>query len=218
MGECDTQVRSLRRRTFGLADAVTNTIARGATTGRSPAATRLGDVLWSAGVTRHPPARAGVEQVTNTAMAAAIRSAIDPPSLDLHPERPGGAPARASRHVASTSPSRDGPDAAGMWMHSTHRLVARPADVVRIDIDRLVRSTWARATTVTTTEHQGRRADWIATGAGSDDLDVVLTWTLIDLDTSTFVTLTLDEMEPGPDPVGGLEAILDMLTEVRVVG
>lgn len=105
-----------------------------------------------------------------------------------------------------------------MWMHSTHRLVARPADVVRIDIDRLVRSTWARATTVTTTEHQGRRADWIATGAGSDDLDVVLTWTLIDLDTSTFVTLTLDEMEPGPDPVGGLEAILDMLTEVRVVG
>jgi hypothetical protein len=105
-----------------------------------------------------------------------------------------------------------------MWMHSTHRLVERPADAVRIDIERLVRATWAAATSVTTTEHHGRRADWIATGPGSDDLDIVLTWTLIDLDTSTFVTLTLDEMEPGPDPSGGLEAILDLLAAVRVGG
>jgi len=104
-----------------------------------------------------------------------------------------------------------------MWMHSTQRLVPCPIDEARIGIDRLVRATWAGATTVTTTEHHGRRSDWIATTVGSDDLDVVLTWTLIDLDGSTFVTLTMDEMEAGPDPLTALESVLDALTEVHLV-
>ena len=94
-----------------------------------------------------------------------------------------------------------------MWMHRTQRLLDRPIDDVRADIDRFVAAMW-RAT-VTTTEHHGRRADWIATAPGADDLDVVLTWTLVDLDGETFVTLTLDEMEPGPDPAAELELILD---------
>ena len=94
-----------------------------------------------------------------------------------------------------------------MWMHRTQRLVDRPIAEVRADIDRFVAAMWPA--TVTTTEHHGRRADWIATTPGSDDLDVVLTWTLVDLDGTTFVSLTLDEMEPGPDPAAGLELILD---------
>jgi hypothetical protein len=85
-----------------------------------------------------------------------------------------------------------------MWMHSTQRLVLRPIEDVRVGIDRLVRVTWGATTTVTTTEHHGRRSDWIATAAGADDLDVVLTWTLVDLDDSTHVTLTLDEIDRAP--------------------
>ncbi len=98
-----------------------------------------------------------------------------------------------------------------MWMHRTQRIVERPAADVRDDIGRLVAATWGRVTTVTTTEHHGRRADWIATAPGSDDLDIVLTWTLVDLEASTFVTLTLDELERGPDPAAALEGILDLL-------
>jgi len=105
-----------------------------------------------------------------------------------------------------------------MWTHRTQRLVSSPTAEVRDAIDRLVATTWAPSTAVTTTEHHGRRADWIATGPGSDDLDIVLTWTLVDLDGSTFVTLTLDEMEPGPDPLAGLESILDVLAAVTVSG
>lgn len=104
-----------------------------------------------------------------------------------------------------------------MWMHRAQRLVPRPIDDVRAAIDRLVRSTWAPITTVTTTEHHGRRSDWIASGPGSDELDVVLTWTLVDLDGPTFVTLTLDEVEAGPDPRRGLETILDALAELSLV-
>ena len=94
-----------------------------------------------------------------------------------------------------------------MWMHRTQRLLDRPIDEVREAIDHFVTAMWPA--TVTTTEHHGRRADWIATAPGSEDLDVVLTWTLVDLDGETFVTLTLDEMEAGPDPAAELELILD---------
>jgi hypothetical protein len=105
-----------------------------------------------------------------------------------------------------------------MWMHSTQRLVPRPIGEVRSSIDRLVRATWGATGAVTTTEHHGRRSDWIATAPGADDLDVVLTWTLVDLDGPTFVTLTLDEMDRGPDPRPGLEMVLDALTELDLVG
>jgi hypothetical protein len=105
-----------------------------------------------------------------------------------------------------------------MWMHSTQRLVPRPIGEVRDVIDRLVRRFWAGATSVTTTEHHGRRSDWIARAAECDELDVVLTWTLVDLDDATFVTLTLDEVDAGPDPRDGLEAILDALGELSPVG
>ena len=46
----------------------------------------------------------------------------------------------------------------------------------------------------------------------------MLTWTLIDLDGATFVTLELDEMERGPDPRAELEAILDLVSAVDVLG
>jgi hypothetical protein len=100
-----------------------------------------------------------------------------------------------------------------MWTHRTDRLVARPLAVVRADIDELVLSTWGRVTTVSTTEHHGTRSDWMATRPGSDDIDIVLSWTLLDLDEATFVTLTLDEFEPGPDPAAGLEEVLDLLAD-----
>jgi hypothetical protein len=98
-----------------------------------------------------------------------------------------------------------------MWTHQVQRLVPRPIREVRAEIARVVEAAWGRATDVTTTEHHGRRADWIAAGAGSDDLDIVLTWTLTDLDHETHVVLTLDEFDPGPDPTDELEEILDML-------
>jgi len=104
-----------------------------------------------------------------------------------------------------------------MWTHRTQRHVARPVAEVRGDIARLVELTWGRAGMVTTTEHHGRRSDWIASATDPDDLDVVLTWTVVDLDGATFVTLELDEMERGPDPVGQLDAMLDVVAAARAV-
>ena len=47
-------------------------------------------------------------------------------------------------------------------------------------------------------------------------LDVVLSWTLTDLDDATFVGLALDELEVGADPATALEEVLDLLG--RAVG
>jgi hypothetical protein len=98
-----------------------------------------------------------------------------------------------------------------MWTHQVQRLVRRPIVDVREDIARLIDAMWRGLVTVATTEHAGRRSDWIGTGPGSDDVDIVLTWSLTDLDDATFVVLTLDEFERGPDPIEGLERILDVL-------
>jgi hypothetical protein len=104
-----------------------------------------------------------------------------------------------------------------MWTHQVQRLVRRPIADVRVDIERIVDATWRRLTSVTTTEHHGRRSDWISDGPGSDDVDIVLTWSVTDLDDATFVVVTLDEFERGPDPVEGLEQILDVLATSRRV-
>jgi hypothetical protein len=98
-----------------------------------------------------------------------------------------------------------------MWTHEVQRLVPRPVAEVREEIARIVDAAWCGATDVTTTEHHGRRADWIAAGVGSDELDIVLTWALTDLDHETHVVLTLDEFDAGPDPTDEMEAILDMV-------
>jgi hypothetical protein len=105
-----------------------------------------------------------------------------------------------------------------MWMHRTQRVLPRPAAAVRRDIGLLVDRMWGRVVPVTTTEHHGRRSDWIPSLAAPDELDVVLTWTLVDLDGATFLTLELDEIERGPDPGAELEAILDVVAAVDVVG
>jgi hypothetical protein len=102
-----------------------------------------------------------------------------------------------------------------MWTHHTHRLVSRPAAEVREDIARLVDAAWRRVTTVTTTEHHGRRSDWIASAPGADDVDIVLTWTLSDLGDTTLIVLTLDEFDDGPDPTEALEEILDVVATAR---
>ena len=83
----------------------------------------------------------------------------------------------AGRHVVVTRRPCGGADTHGMWTHRTQRHVARPVAEVRGDIARLVELTWGRAGMVTTTEHHGRRSDWIASATDPDDLDVVLTWT-----------------------------------------
>src|SRR3954447_7751182 len=98
-----------------------------------------------------------------------------------------------------------------MWTHQVQRVVPRPVGEVREDIARIVEATWRRVTDVTTTVHHGRRSDWIANGPGSDEVDIVLTWEVSDLQDATLVVLTLDEFEPGPDPRAGLQDILDVL-------
>ena len=103
-----------------------------------------------------------------------------------------------------------------MWTYRTPRLVPRPTTEVAAAIDQLVRTTWAPFTAVTTTEHFGTRSDWIATDVSGDELDVVLSWTLIDLDDATLVALTLDELDVGPDPDAALEELLDLLTHAVV--
>jgi hypothetical protein len=103
-----------------------------------------------------------------------------------------------------------------MWTYRTSRLVPRPGADVRAAIDDLVRTTWAPFTAVTTTEHHGTRSDWIATDPGGEVLDVVLSWTLTDLDDATYVCLALDELDAGSDPTAALEEVLDLLT--RTVG
>jgi hypothetical protein len=52
-------------------------------------------------------------------------------------------------------------------------------------------------------------------GPGSNEVDIVLTWSLSEVDGATLVVLTLDEFERGPDPVKGLEEILDVLSVAR---
>jgi hypothetical protein len=104
-----------------------------------------------------------------------------------------------------------------MWTHQAQRLVRRPIADVREDIERIVDATWRRLTTVATTEHHGRRSDWISDGPGSDDIDIVITWSLTDLDDATYVVITLDELERGPDPIEGLEQLLDVLATSRRV-
>ena len=99
-----------------------------------------------------------------------------------------------------------------MWTYRTARLVPRPDADVRTAIDDLVRTTWAPYTAVTTTHHHGTRSDWIATDLDGDVLDVVLSWTLTDLDDATYVSLALDELEAGADPASALEEVLDLLT------
>lgn len=99
-----------------------------------------------------------------------------------------------------------------MWTYRTARLVTRPAADVRAAIDQLVRTMWAPFTAVTTTEHHGTRSDWIATDLDGEVLDVVLSWTLTDLDDSTYVSLALDELEAGADPADALEQVLDLVT------
>jgi hypothetical protein len=104
-----------------------------------------------------------------------------------------------------------------MWTHQVQRLVRRPITDVRNDIERIVEATWRPLTTVSTTEHHGRRSDWISDRPGSEHVDIVLTWSLTDLDDATFVVVTLDEFERGPDPTEGLEQLLDVLATSRRV-
>jgi hypothetical protein len=104
-----------------------------------------------------------------------------------------------------------------MWTHQAQRLVRRPIADVRQDIERIVDGTWRRLTAVTTTEHHGRRSDWISDGPGSEDVDIVITWSLTDLDDATFVVIDVDEFDRGPDPREGLEQILDVLATSRRV-
>jgi hypothetical protein len=101
-----------------------------------------------------------------------------------------------------------------MWTHLTQRFIPRPVAEVRADIARIVDGMWRPITGVTTTEHHGRRSDWISVGPCSDDVDIVLTWTLTDLEHETHVVLTLDEFTPGPDPTDGLDEILDVLASM----
>ena len=98
-----------------------------------------------------------------------------------------------------------------MWTHQMQRLVPRPIAEVRADIARIVDGTWRPIADVMTTEHHGRRSDWVTVGPHSDEVDIVLTWTLTDLDDETHVVLTLDEFNLGPDPMDGLAQILDVL-------
>ena len=107
-------------------------------------------------------------------------------------------------------------DPGDMWTYRTSRLVPRPGSEVRAAIDDLVRTTWAPFTAVTTTEHHGTRSDWISTDPSGEVLDVVLSWTLTDLDDATYVCLALDELDAGADPTAALEELLDLLT--RTVG
>ncbi len=104
-----------------------------------------------------------------------------------------------------------------MWTHQVQRLVRRPITDVRDDIERIVDATWRPLTNVSTTEHHGRRSDWISDGPGTEQVDIVLTWSLTDLDDATYVVVTLDEFERGPDPHEGLEQLLDVLATSRRV-
>jgi hypothetical protein len=104
-----------------------------------------------------------------------------------------------------------------MWTHQVQRLVRRPIADVRDDIERIVDATWRRLTRVVTTEHHGRRSDWISRGRWSEEVDIVITWSLTDLDDATFVVVELDELESGPDPREGLEQLLDVLATSRHV-
>ena len=97
-----------------------------------------------------------------------------------------------------------------MWTHRTQRFVAAPATSVRAGIAELVATTWARSLTVRTTDHHGTRTDWLYL-PGTDELDLALSWTVVDLGDRTYLELTLDELESGGEALEGMEAVLDHL-------
>lgn len=86
-----------------------------------------------------------------------------------------------------------------MWSHHAEELVPADPSAVRMAIATLVDDLWGdrHHTLLATT---GDRTDAIAVDAGSNVADVWLTWRVRPRTGGTWVEVTLDELDRGPDP------------------
>ena len=103
-----------------------------------------------------------------------------------------------------------------MYSYDAERVV--PADPVAVSaaIGDLVATIWGRAGRLVDDDGL-RRIDAVAASEHDEAADVWLTWHITPLAGATRVRLVLDEVEPGPEPIEELGAVLDMLAErVRV--
>ena len=97
-----------------------------------------------------------------------------------------------------------------MHSYAAERLVAADPMAVSTGIDELVTALWGPAVRVLDDDGLNR-VDAVAAEPADEAADVWLTWRLTPVAGATRVRLVLDELEPGPEPIEELTAVLDML-------
>lgn len=106
-----------------------------------------------------------------------------------------------------------------MWNHHAERVIPQDAARIAATIDRLVRDRWGeRCRPVIPLDASGRRVDALPCADDPCEIDAWLTWELAPEPGGTLVRVTLDEVDPGPDPTEALEQLLDALTERTPAG
>jgi len=99
-----------------------------------------------------------------------------------------------------------------MYSYDAERVVCADPTSVSGAIGELVATLWGRAGRLIDDDGL-RRIDAVAASDSEEAADVWLTWHLTPESGATRVRLVLDEVEPGPEPIEELGAVLDMLVE-----
>ena len=103
-----------------------------------------------------------------------------------------------------------------MYSYDAERVMCADPSAVSGAIGDLVATLWGRASRLIDDDGL-RRIDAVAASDIEEAADVWLTWHLTPLPGATQVRLVLDEVEPGPEPIEELGAVLDMLADrIRV--
>jgi hypothetical protein len=99
-----------------------------------------------------------------------------------------------------------------MYSYDAERVVCADPSAVSGAIGELVATLWGRASRLIDDDGL-RRIDAVAGSDLEEAADVWLTWQLTPESGATRVRLVLDELDPGPEPIEELGAVLDMLVE-----
>ena len=99
-----------------------------------------------------------------------------------------------------------------MYSYDAERVVAAEPAAVSGAIAELVASLWGPAGRLVDDDGL-RRIDAVAATDTEEAADVWLTWQLTPMPGATRVRLVLDEVDPGPEPIEELGAVLDLLAE-----
>jgi hypothetical protein len=102
-----------------------------------------------------------------------------------------------------------------MWTYYAERVVPADTDRLNAAIDALVLDRWGDHAYLVAADGGSSRTYGIGQSSTRKDPDVWLTWHIHQLGDVSRLRLTLDEVEPGPDPTATLAALVD---QVAVVG